>query len=140
MPKGQGMKKFDGGDVVDHLKQQATEIQKREKVAEQAAKIQKSSWLQVLEREREEKIAREAADRQLRAQRLAHLFEEEDVLSGDDEDLLDFGAADFNQANFMDKIEAHLNMEKKLLEAWQEKDEAAAAAAAAKSSPKNSIF
>lgn len=62
------------------------------------------------------------------------------MLSGDDEDLLDFGAADFNQANFMDKIEAHLNMEKKILEAWHDKDEAAAAAAAAKGSPKNSIF
>ena len=48
--------------------------------------------------------------------------------SNDDEDLLDFGAADFNQANFMDKIEAHLNMEKKILEAWHDKDETAKAA------------
>ena len=51
------------------------------------------------------------------------------MLSGDDEDLLDFGAADYNQAHFMDKIEQHINMEKKLLEAWTEKDEKAAAAA-----------
>jgi len=50
----------------------------------------------VLDKERQEKEERDAAERQVRAARLAHLFEDEDVLSLDDEDLLDFGAADHN--------------------------------------------
>ena len=47
----------------------------------QVEAIKKSSWLQVLEKERAAKVEREAAERKQRAARLAILFEEEDVLS-----------------------------------------------------------
>lgn len=47
----------------------------------------------MLEKERAAKAEREAAERKQRAARLAILFEEEDVESQDDEDILDAGAA-----------------------------------------------
>ena len=97
---------------------------------ERALKVEKSKWLQALEKEKLVKIEREKADRQARAERLANLFEEEEVAlnsARDNEDLLDFGAADHNQANFLNKIDAHLQMEKKILEAWHDNDEAAKA-------------
>jgi len=76
----------------------------------------------VLEKEREQKAERDAAERRARAGRLAILFEEEDVLSQDDEDLLDAGAAKQDVRNYMDKIDTHLQVEKRLLEAWNEND------------------
>ena len=101
----------------------AVEHDQQEMARENAEKIQKSSWLQVLDQERREKIVHDKVERQGRAARLAHLFEEEDVNSGaDDEDMLDGAAADQNTAGFLDKIDAHLQMEKKILEAWHEKD------------------
>ena len=60
---------------------------------------------------------------------MAHLFEEDAEVAlsvGENEDLLDFGAAEHNQAGFLEKIDAHLQMEKKILEAWHEKDDAMA--------------
>jgi len=36
------------------------------------------------------------------------LFEEEDVYSADDEDLLDAGAAEQDAKNYMEKIDTHL--------------------------------
>ena len=53
---------------------------RQEKVKEEVKAIQKSSWLQVLERERLEKAQREVRERAERAARLAILFEEEDIL------------------------------------------------------------
>ena len=79
--------------------------------------------MQVLEKERAAKAEREAADRKQRAARLAILFEEEDVLSQDDEDMLDAGAAKQDVQDYIEKIDTHLQVEKKLLEAWQENDE-----------------
>jgi len=76
----------------------------------------------VLEKEREQKAERDAAERRARAGRLAILFEEEDVLSQDDEDLLDAGAAKQDVKNYMEKIDTHLQVEKRLLEAWNEND------------------
>ena len=76
----------------------------------------------MLEKEREQKAERDAAERRARAGRLAILFEEEDVLSQDDEDLLDAGAAKQDVRNYMDKIDTHLQVEKRLLEAWNEND------------------
>lgn len=83
--------------------------------------------MQALERERQERAEREAAERKARAARLAILFEEAgmgDDLddAGDDEDLLDLGAVDTGVKSYMDKIETHLQVEKRLLEAWHEKD------------------
>ena len=50
---------------------------------------------------------------------MANLFEEEDVNSQeDDADLLDAGAADQGVKGFMEKIDTHLKVEKRLLEAW----------------------
>ena len=77
----------------------------------------------MLEKERAAKAEREAADRKQRAARLAILFEEEDVLSQDDEDMLDAGAAKQDVQDYIEKIDTHLQVEKKLLEAWQENDE-----------------
>lgn len=76
----------------------------------------------MLEKEREQKAERDAAERRARAGRLAILFEEEDVLSQDDEDLLDAGAAKQDVKNYMEKIDTHLQVEKRLLEAWNEND------------------
>lgn len=76
----------------------------------------------MLEKERAEKAEREEVERRQRAARLAILFEEEDVLSQDDEDLLDAGAAENDVKNYIEKIDTHLQVEKKLLEAWQEND------------------
>ena len=76
----------------------------------------------MLEKEREQKAERDAAERRARAGRLAILFEEEDVLSQDDEDLLDAGAAKQDVRNYMEKIDTHLQVEKRLLEAWNEND------------------
>jgi len=89
---GFGQNKFDG-DVVQHLKDKVSENEVQEKVQQEVQAIKKSSWLQVLEKERAAKAEREAAERKQRAARLAILFEEEDVLSQDDEDILDAGAA-----------------------------------------------
>lgn len=75
---------------------------------EEVRAIKKSSWLQVLEKERAEKAEREAGERKARANRLAILFEEEDVLSQDDEDLLDAGAAKQDVKDYMGKIDTHL--------------------------------
>ena len=69
-----------------------------------------------------EKAEREAAEKRARAARLARLFEEEDVLSGDDEDLLDAGAAKQDVKDYLTKIDTHLQVEKKLLEAWNDND------------------
>lgn len=44
------------------------------------------------------------------------------MLSQDDEDMLDAGAAKKHVSNFIDKIDTHLKVEKRLLEAWQQKD------------------
>lgn len=77
---GFGQNKFDG-DVVQHLKDKVSEHEVREKVQQEVEAIKKSSWLQVLEKERAAKAEREAAERKQRAARLAILFEEEDVLS-----------------------------------------------------------
>ena len=93
-----------------------------DKIKEEVKAIAKSSWLQVLEKERAEKAEREELERRQRAARLAILFEEEDVLSQDDEDLLDAGAAENDVKNYIEKIDTHLQVEKKLLEAWQEND------------------
>lgn len=68
------------------------------------------------------KAEREQRERRARAARLAVLFEEEDLLSQDDEDFLDAGAVKHDAQDFMDKIVTHLHVEKKILEAWQEKD------------------
>lgn len=76
----------------------------------------------MLEREKQEKADRDAVERKARAARLAILFEEEDVLSQDDADLLDMGAAHQDVKSYMEKIDTHLQVEKRLLEAWQEKD------------------
>ncbi len=121
IPRGMGQNRFEG-DVVQHLKDQGTEIQKQEKIQDEVQAIKKSSWLQVLEKERQERAEREAAERRDRAGRLAILFEEEDVLSQDDEDLLDAGAAKQDVRNYMEKIDTHLQVEKRLLEAWTEND------------------
>ena len=43
-----------------------------------------------------------------------------------EQDMLDFEAADHDTRNHMDKIEAHLRMERKILEAWNAKDDLAA--------------
>ena len=116
--KGKGMVKAEG-DVVASIKAQVDELNKRENIAKKAAEIKKSSWLQVLEKERQDKADREKAERQARAARLANLFEDQDVVSnGDDEVLLDFGAADHNNADFLAKIDNHLQVEKRILEAW----------------------
>ena len=85
---------------------------------DQVNAIKKSSWLQVLEKERKERAEREELERKQRAARLAVLFEEEDVLSQDDEDLLDYGAAERDVKDYIEKIDTHLQVEKKLLEAW----------------------
>ena len=76
-------------------------------------------------------------ERESRAARLAHLFGDEDMLSGED-DLLDTAAADKNAGSFLDKIDNHLKMEKRILEAWHEKDDAVNAAA--KGGPKWSLI
>lgn len=86
-------------------------------------KTKTRSWLQILEKERQDKEDREKAERANRAARLARLFEEADISSLDDEDFLDAGAAEESNVAFLDKISAHLSVEKKLLEAWQEKDD-----------------
>jgi len=44
------------GDVVASIKAQGAELLKREKTKKKANEIKKSSWLQVLEKEREEKV------------------------------------------------------------------------------------
>ena len=49
--KGKGMVKAEG-DVVASIKAQVDELNKRENIAKKAAEIKKSSWLQVLEKER----------------------------------------------------------------------------------------
>ena len=87
--------------------------------------VKRSSWLKALEKEKEEKAVRETLERKARAARLAILFEEEDVLSQDDDaDILDAGAANQDVKDYMEKIDTHLKVEKRLLEAWQEKDDA----------------
>ena len=111
------------GDVVQHLKDKVSEHEAQAKVQQQVEAIKKSSWLQVLEKERAAKAEREAAERKQRAARLAILFEEEDVMSQDDEDLLDANAAKQDVADYIDKIDTHLQVEKRLLEAWHENDE-----------------
>ncbi len=40
------------------------------------------------------------------------------MLSADDEDMLDAGAADEGVKNFIEKIDTHLRVEKRILEAW----------------------
>ena len=104
---GFGVNKYEG-DVVQHLKNKVKELDKVEQVQEEVRAIKKSSWLQVLEKERAEKAEREAGERKARANRLAILFEEEDVLSQDDEDLLDAGAAKQDVKDYMGKIDTHL--------------------------------
>lgn len=47
------------GDVVASIKAQVAELDKREMVKQKANEIKKSSWLQVLEKERQEKEDRE---------------------------------------------------------------------------------
>ena len=74
------MNRFDG-DVVQHLKDQVADRDAKDKVQEEVRAIKKSSWLQVLQKEREEKERRQEEERRARAARLAVLFEEEDVLS-----------------------------------------------------------
>ena len=120
-PSGSGVNKFEG-DVVQHLKNQADQQTAQQRIQEKVEAIQKSSWLQVLEKERKEKEERDAAERKARAARLAVLFEEEDVLSQDDEDMLDQGAGQREVGNYIDKINTHLEVEKRLLEAWNEND------------------
>ena len=72
----------------------------------------------MLQKEREDKERREAEERKARAARLAILFEEEDVISQDDDDLLDAGAVQGGVKDYMEKIDTHLKVEKRLLEAW----------------------
>lgn len=80
-----------------------------------------------MERERKQREQREAEERYARAARLAALFEEdEEVASQDDEDMLDAAVADQGVKHFIEKIETHLQVERRLLEAWQEKDAQAA--------------
>ena len=55
-------KKFEG-DVVQHLKDKVSEHETQAKVQQQVEAIKKSSWLQVLEKERAAKAEREAAER-----------------------------------------------------------------------------
>lgn len=119
---GFGVNKFEG-DVVQHIKNKVGEYEVQEKIQEEVKAIKKSSWLQVLEKERAAKAEREANERKQRAARLAILFEEEDVLSQDDEDLLDAGAAGQDVQDYIEKIDTHLQVEKKLLEAWHDNDE-----------------
>lgn len=45
------------------------------------------------------------------------------MLSGDDEDLLDAGAAKQDVQTYIEKIDTHLQVEKRLLEAWHDNDE-----------------
>ena len=46
------------------------------------------------------------------------MFAEVDLASQDDEDLLDVDAANHDVQHFMEKIDTHLRVEKRLLEAW----------------------
>ena len=72
-------------------------------------------------------------ERKARAARLAILFDSEAVpeYGMDDEDenddfdvemVLDLGAAKNDVANYMEKIDTHLKVEKRILEAWQQND------------------
>ena len=81
----------------------------RVSVEAQVVAIKKSSWLEVLERERKDKAEREDAERKARAQRLAILFEEEDEDNNhDNEDILDPKAANYNVDHYINRIETHL--------------------------------
>ena len=72
-------------------------------------------------------------EKKARAARLAILFEAENMLleneTDEDEDnfyeqeALDLGAAKGTIASYMEKIDTHLQVEKRILEAWQRKDE-----------------
>jgi len=43
-------------------------------------------------------------------------------MNHDEELILDYGAAKGDVASFIEKIDTHLQVERKLLEAWQHKD------------------
>ena len=79
------MKPFEGEDVIEHLKEKVKEGEIEDAAHQAVAAIKKSSWMQTLEKERLKKIEREEAEKKARAARLAILFEEDEVASGDDE-------------------------------------------------------
>ena len=80
----------------------------------------KSTWLDVLEKEREERKIRAATEKRARANRLAALFD----LGDDVEDVMDLKSAEHGILNFMERIDTHLRVEKKILEAWKDQDDA----------------
>lgn len=53
---GTAMHKFEGEDVVQHLKDMATLGEKQEMEDREADQVAKSNWLQILEREKKEKL------------------------------------------------------------------------------------
>ena len=59
---GFGVNKFEG-DVVQHIKNKVGEYEVQEKVKDEVKAIKKSSWLQVLDKERAAKAEREANER-----------------------------------------------------------------------------
>ena len=83
--EGYGVKPYEGEDVIEHLKEKVQEQDKIDLVHQEVAAIKKSSWLQTLEKEKKQKNEREEREKKERAARLAILFEEDEVASGDDE-------------------------------------------------------
>ena len=53
---------------------------------------------------------------------MAILFEDDDASSHDDDALLDAGAANEDVQDYITKIDTHLQVEKRILEAWQDND------------------
>ena len=98
----------------DDLKAEQSKTAERIQNTENELKLNWSSQIEKnkkMEKEREEKAKQE------REARLAHLFQEHD--EKDEEDGLDLDVA---VDNYLESIEKHLDVERKLMGAWNEKD------------------
>ena len=80
---------------------------------------EQSKWIQALEKEKEQRETKEEQERAARRARLAKLFDEDEHF---EEDRLDAGAADQGLNDYLGKIDTHLEVEKKILQAWGEND------------------
>jgi len=89
-------------------------------------KREKLSWIEILQKEREENAKRKKREEEERAKRLARLFADPNEEDSDDEELmnanLDRGAANNRIGFLLDKVDVHLQVEMNILRKWNDKD------------------
>ena len=97
---------------------------KRSKLSEAQRKKRKLNWKQTIDLERRQSFLVEETFRKQRTRRLQKLFTADYSDEDDDfERIMQERDARRSVRNIVDKIDIHLHVEKKILEAWKYKDE-----------------